>query len=200
MNAVHKLETTAQCSGSESLCEEAVTMKAKIEVVANLTVVLLAIVIGSIFVKDRFFSPGPQVNEVKVGDRLTQLDGWDWRAHDRTLMLVLRKGCHFCEDSAPFYQRLVATQHQGGSTTALIAVFPDKEDAVKEVMKSEGLEVKGLAGVPLEGLKVSGTPTVLLVDKSGTVLNAWIGVLSPRQELEVMKAVACRSGGCGGPA
>jgi len=175
-------------------------MKNKIEVIANLTIILLAVVIGSIFVKDRFFGPGLQMNEVKAGDNLTHLDGWDWSAHDRTLMLVLRKGCHFCEDSVPFYQRLVATQREDGSTAALIAVFPDSEDAAKEVIRSQGLEIRALPGVSLEGLKVSGTPTLLLVDKSGTVLNAWIGVLSPRQELEVMKAVACRSGGCGGPA
>jgi hypothetical protein len=37
-------------------------------------------------------------------------------------------------------------------------------------------------------VKISGTPTLLLVDRSGTVLNAWIGMLSPRQELEVMRA------------
>jgi thioredoxin-related protein len=175
-------------------------MRAKIEMVANVTVVLLAIVIGSLFVKDRFFNPGVQVNEIKVGDKLAHLDGWEWGAHDRTLMLVLRKGCHFCEDSVPFYQRLVVTQQQDGSTTALIAIFPDTADAVKEVMKSEGLDVRGLAGVPLEGLKVSGTPTLLLVDRRGTVLNAWTGVLSPKQELEVMKAVTCHSGNCGGPA
>jgi hypothetical protein len=96
----------------------------------------------------------------------------------------------------PFYQRLVAAQQQDGSTTALIAVFPDKEGAVKEVMKSEGLNVRGLAGVSLERLKVSGTPTLLLVDDKGTVLNVWMGVLSPRQEIEVMKALACDSGSC----
>jgi thioredoxin-related protein len=171
-------------------------MKAKIEVIANATVILLAVVIGAVFLKDRFFNPGLQANEVKAGDRLTHLDGWDWSMHDRTLLLVLRKGCHFCEDSVPFYQRLVAAQQQDGSTTALIAVFPDKEGAVKEVMKSEGLNVRGLAGVSLERLKVSGTPTLLLVDDKGTVLNVWMGVLSPRQEIEVMKALACDSGSC----
>ena len=174
-------------------------MKNKIEVIANLTIILLAVVIGSIFVKDRFFGPGLQMNEVKAGDNLTHLDGWDWSAHDRTLMLVLRKGCHFCEDSVPFYQRLVATQREDGSTAALIAVFPDSEDAAKEVIRSQGLEIRALPGVSLEGLKVSGTPTLLLVDKSGTVLNAWIGVLSPRQELEVVKALACHGGSCSGP-
>jgi thioredoxin-related protein len=175
-------------------------MKAKIEWWGNVAVIGLAAVIGVIFLRDRLSSPGPAINEVKVGDRLTHLDGWDWSAHDRTLLLVLRKGCHFCEDSAPFYQRLATKQQQEGSDTALVAVFPDTEDAVKELMKSEGLDVRGLAGVSLEGLKVSGTPTLLLVDKSGTVLSAWIGVLSPRQELEVMKAMACHSGSCRGPA
>lgn len=129
-------------------------MKAKIEVVANLTVVLLALVVGSIFVKDRFFNPRLQVNEVKAGDRLAHLDGLDWGAHDRTLILVLRKGCHFCEDSVPFYQRLLATQREDGSTAALIAVFPDTEEAVKEVIKSQGLDIRALPSVSLEGLAV----------------------------------------------
>jgi hypothetical protein len=99
---------------------EAVMMKAKVEVVANVVVILLAVVIGSVFLKDRFAALGPQPNEVKAGDRLIGLDGWDWGAHDRTLLLVLRKGCHFCEDSAPFYQRLVARQQQDRSNTAIV--------------------------------------------------------------------------------
>jgi hypothetical protein len=177
----------------------AVAMKPKIEIAANVTVILLALVIGSFFVRDRFFKPSLKINEIKVGDRLISLKGWDWSAHNRTLVLVLRKGCHFCEDSAPFYQRLVTTK-QEGSTVDLMAVFPDNEGAVGNIMKSEGLDFPALGGVPLESLKVSGTPTLLLIDASGTVLNAWTGVLSPRQELEVMKAVACPNESCRGPA
>ena len=60
-----------------------------------------------------------------------------------------------------------------------MAVFPDTANTVKEVVQSEGLGVHALAGVPLEKLKISATPTLLLVDRNGTVLNAWIGVLSP---------------------
>jgi hypothetical protein len=175
-------------------------MKAKIEGVANITVILLAVLIGSLFLKDRFFTPGPQANEVKTGDRLARLDGWDWGTHDRTLVLALRKGCHFCEDSAPFYQRLLVTQKQDGSATAIVAVFPDAAGAAKEVVQSEGLEIPALAGVPLEGLKVFGTPTLLLVDRSGTVLKTWVGVLSPREELDVIQATACHSGSCRQPA
>jgi hypothetical protein len=165
-------------------------MRAKIEVVANVSVILLAVVIGSIFLKDRFFSPGSESNDVKAGDSVANLDGWDWGAHDRTLVLVLRKGCHFCEDSAPFYQRLVAQQKQDGWNTAIVAVFPDAADAVNEVVQSERLGVHAFAGVALDSLKVSGTPAVLLVDRSGKIVNTWIGMLSPRQELDVIRATA----------
>jgi hypothetical protein len=165
-----------------------VTMKTKIEALANVVVILLAIALGSVYLKDRFSSSGPQPTEVKAGDHLPGLDGWDWGAHDQTLVLALRKGCHFCEDSAPFYQRLVAQQQKGGSDSSIVAVFPDSADSVNEVVQSEGLGVHAVAGVSLEKLKISGTPTLLLVDRSGTVRNAWIGMLSPRQELEVMRA------------
>ena len=61
---------------------------------------------------------------------------------------------------------------------------------VKEVVQLEGLRIHALAGVPLEKLKIDATPTLLLVDRNGKVVDAWIGMLSPRQELEVMKATA----------
>ena len=163
-------------------------MKSKIEAAANIIVIVFAVVVGSVFLKDRLSPPAPGPDTVKAGDKLSNLAGWNWGAHDQTLVLGLRKGCHFCEDSAPFYQRLTAQQEQGGPTPAILAVFPDPADTAKEVAKSEGLTTHVLAGVPLEKLKISGTPTLLLVDRNGTVLNAWIGVLSPRQELEVMRS------------
>jgi hypothetical protein len=165
-----------------------VEMKSKIEAAANVIVIVFAVVVGSVFLKDRLSPPAPEPEAVKAGDKLPNLDGWDWGAHEQTLVLGLRKGCHFCEDSAPFYQRLTAQQRPGGTSPAILAVFPDPAETAKEVARSEGLTAHVLAGVPLEKLKISGTPTLLLVDRSGTVLNAWIGILSPRQELEVMRS------------
>lgn len=163
-------------------------MKGKIEVVANVIVIVFAVIVGSVFLRDRLSNAAPESSAIKAGDKLANLEGWNWGAHDRSLVLGLRKGCHFCEDSAPFYQRLVTQQQQGGSTSAIVAVFPDTADAVTDVVQSEGLRIQALAGVPLERLKIDSTPTLLLVDRNGTVVNAWIGMLSPRQELEVMKA------------
>ena len=163
-------------------------MKGKIEAAANIIVVVIAVVVGSVFLKDRLSPAASEPEAVKAGDKLANLDGWDWSAHEQTLVLGLRKGCHFCEDSAPFYQRLIAQQQQRGANSPIVAVFPDSAEDAKEVVQSEGLTVQTLARVPLEKLKASGTPTLLLIDKTGTVLNAWIGMLSPRQELEVIGA------------
>lgn len=163
-------------------------MKGKIEAAANVMVIVLAVVVGLVFLRDRLYSVAPESTAVKAGDKLANLDGWDWSEHDQTLVLGLRKGCHFCEDSAPFYQRLAAEQQPGTSTSTIVAVFPDPADAVNEVVQSEGLRIHALAGVPLERLEIDATPTLLLVDRSGTVLKAWIGMLSPRQELEVIRA------------
>src|SRR6267143_5733907 len=40
-----------------------------------------------------------------VGKKLTTPD-IDWTKNQETLLLVLKKGCRFCDESAPFYQRL----------------------------------------------------------------------------------------------
>ena len=45
---------------------EVLMMKTKIEVVANIIVILLAIAIGSVYLKDPFSTPGPQENEVDL--------------------------------------------------------------------------------------------------------------------------------------
>jgi len=163
-------------------------MKGKIETAANVIVIIVAIVIGSVFLKDRLPMAAPQAASVQPGDKLANLEGWDWNAHHQTLVLALRKGCHFCEDSTPFYRRLFAEQQRAGTTGDVVAVFPDTTDSVTELIRSEGLDVHAVAGIPLDKLKVSATPTLLLVDKNGTVKSAWIGMLSPRQELEVMQA------------
>ncbi len=74
-------------------------MKSKIEVAANVVVILLAVVIGSVFLMDRFASLGLGPNEIKAGDKLLGLRAYNWKAHERTLVLALRNGCHFCEAS-----------------------------------------------------------------------------------------------------
>src|SRR5260370_25607918 len=99
-------------------------MKNKVEVAANVVVILLAVVIGSLFLMDRFATRGLGPNEVKVGDQLPGLHAYNWKAHDRTLVLALRNGCHFCEDSMPFYRRRAKLEQSNQIGARLIPLFP----------------------------------------------------------------------------
>src|SRR5260370_40457260 len=80
---------------------EVAMMKNKIEVAANVVVILLAVVIGAVFLMDRFASPGLGPSEVKAGDHLPGLHAYNWKAHDRTLVHALSTGCVFWQETMP---------------------------------------------------------------------------------------------------
>ena len=164
-------------------------MKNKVEVAANVVVILLAVVIGSVFLMDRFASRGPAPNEVKTGDQLPFLHAYDWKAHDRTLVLALRSGCHFCEASMPFYRRLAKLEQTNQIGVHLIAVFPDDPIVVRQVVETQQLSIEVVAGFELGQVKVQATPTLMLVDEQGQVSKVWMGELPPAEEAEVIAAI-----------
>jgi thioredoxin-related protein len=164
-------------------------MKTKVEVAANVIVILLAVVIGSVFLMDRFAS-GPGRYEVKVGDQLPGLHAYNWRAHERTLVLALRNGCHFCEDSMPFYRRLAQLEQSKQIGVHLIAVFPDDPAVVRQVVETQQLTIEVFPGTELGQVKVQATPTLMLVDEQGRVSNVWMGELPPTEEAQVIEVIS----------
>ena len=165
-------------------------MKAKIEVAANIAVIVLAVVIGSVFLKDRFGAPSLDPNEVKAGDQLPGLHAYNWKAHDRTLVLALRNGCHFCEASMPFYRRLAKLEQSNQIGVHLIAVFPDDPAVVRQVVETQQLTIEAVPGIELGQVKVQATPTVMLVDEQGRVSKVWMGQLPAMEEAEVIAAIS----------
>src|SRR6266851_1984352 len=137
-------------------------MKNKIEAAANVVVILLAVVIGSVFLMDRFASPGLGPNEVKAGDQLPGLPAYNWKAHDRTLVLALRSGCHFCEASMPFYRKLAQLEQSSQIGVHLVAVFPDDPTIVRQVVETQQLTIEVVPGIELGQVKAQATPTLML--------------------------------------
>lgn len=165
-------------------------MKSKVEVAANVVVILLAVVIGSVFLMDRFATPGVAPNQVKVGDQLPGLRAYNWKAHQRTLVLALRNGCHFCEDSMPFYRRLAKLEQSNQISVHLIAVFPDDPAVVRQVVETQQLTIEVVPGTELGQVKVQATPTLMLVDEQGRVSKVWMGQLPPAEEADVIAAIS----------
>jgi thiol-disulfide isomerase/thioredoxin len=163
-------------------------MKTKLEVVANVVVIAVALAVGYVVLRGHVGGSPPRPS-VAAGDRLGPVPGIDWSRHRRTLVLALRTDCHYCRDSAPFYQRLAQVLRPGGDDVAVVAVFPNDAEAVSQTVKEEGLSLPSVSAVPLEGLGVVGTPTLILVDREGKVVRSWVGLLTPRGELDLLKAV-----------
>jgi hypothetical protein len=170
-------------------------MKAKLEAIANVTVIVVALAVGLVVLRGRV--AGPRMpRSVAVGDRLAQVPGIEWSRHRRTLVLALNSGCHFCQDSVPFYQKLAQAERPEGDDLEIVAVLPNGPEAVQQLMRDDGLTIRSIPAVPLEKLGIFGFPTLLLVDREGRVERSWVGLLTPRQELEVLSVVSGSTEDC----
>jgi thioredoxin-related protein len=143
----------------------------------------------SILLIKNFLPASPQPIEDRsprslIGTTLSNT-GIDWTQRQQTLLLVLRKGCHFCDESAPFYQRLTR-ELSANEKTHLVAVLPSKDEESKQYLKEKNLEINDVRQLPARSLGVKGTPTLLLVDTKGVVVNEWLGKLSADQEQNVI--------------
>ena len=155
----------------------------KIEVLANLAIVLVAIaIVGVVAYKFFWTTPAPEIVEVKVGETLNIPDV-NWSQSKQTLVLVLAKGCHFCSESFPFYQKIF--QNFGNSNqTKLIAAFPHSVEIGKAYLQENSLAINELRQINFSQAKIRGTPTLLLVDERGTVKNLWLGKIQSKEEEE----------------
>ena len=170
-------------------------MKAKLEAIANVVVIVMALAVGYV-VLGRYVAAYRVPRSVAAGDRLGAIPNLDWSQHRHTLVLALNTGCHFCEQSVPFYQRLVDTQESGGGELEIVAVFPNEAEMVRQFMTREDLRIRSVSAAPLEKLRVNATPTVILVNSSGRVERSWVGTLTSRQELDVLKLALVSPLGC----
>jgi len=156
----------------------------QIEVVSNVAIIAVAVLLGVVLVKSYLFSGKPDsYRGIAAGTKIEVRDV-DWAKSNHTVVLALQKGCHFCTESAPFYQRLVSQASQRG--TRIIAILPNEIEASREYLSALNVRISEIRQMPLNALKVGGTPTVILVDDKGVVVRSWVGKLPPNDEAEVL--------------
>lgn len=151
-----------------------------------LIVVCIAIVWFAVVNRELFFHTGHSQQSSLIGKKLPVLDGDAYSAHKRTLVMALRKDCHFCQASMPFYRRLENAEQAGTLGAHIHIVVPDKQEIAAPYLAENGFDDTVTYDHPLDDLHVDGTPTLLLVDEKGTIQKAWIGQLKAPQEEEVL--------------
>lgn len=161
----------------------------KIELVADLAIIVLACLLAVALVKNYLWSK-PSEQPVKsqqqgpVTDPTTRVSSLEvnWKQNGQTLVLAISTSCHFCTDSAPFYQALVKRKKE----TRVVAVLPQPVEEGRAYLEKLGISVDEIRQLSLDRMGVRGTPTLLLVDASGAVKDSWVGKLSPEKETDVL--------------
>jgi hypothetical protein len=160
----------------------------RVEVSANVVIVVTGLLFALNYFRPGLFSrsAGPQPVTISTGAKL-DLASVDWSAHDKTVVLALREGCHFCAESVPFYQRLTKAMAKAPQTH-LFAVLPGDPADSKQYLNGLGVPVPvdDIRKHDLGNLKVPYTPTLLVLDRDGVVREVFVGKLSAAKETEVL--------------
>jgi hypothetical protein len=166
------------------------TLLKRVELLANVAIIIVAILLGGVLVKqltstrpDQPTRPASARRELKRGDKVTL--PVDWAKNSHTLLLVLQKGCRFCTESAPFYQQLVK-ETSARSDIKLVAVLPQPVDEGKQYLHDIGVDIADVRQSSPDQVNVSGTPTLILVNNEGVASDVWAGKLRADTESEVL--------------
>lgn len=178
-----------------------------VEIAMNLSIMLVALIGATVLVKN-YLLRSPAVvttgrppaaaarnasgaRELPSGPAQgTQLSvpGISWADSEETVVLALSDKCKYCTESAPFYKQLAAeTAKRSG--VRVVAVFPQDTSVGKKYLDDLGVSVGDVKQATLDSMGVRGTPTLMIVDKSGMVKQSWVGLLKAERETEVLNRI-----------
>ena len=157
----------------------------KIEVVANLSIVVVAIVVCIAAVKYFRTKATESGATIAAGSKIN-LPNEHWGRNRKTLLLGLSTDCKYCSASAEFYQRLAQA---AAANTKLVAVLPQSREESQQYLTALKLAIEDIQQASPAALGIRGTPTLILVNSAGSVTNFWVGQLPHDKEEEVLAAV-----------
>lgn len=167
--------------------------KSALDTVANIAIIIACVALVSMVAKNMFFQPkpAPPPGAATKGETLKALQGVLPAGSDRTLVMAVAPGCHFCDESLPFYKKLIDQRNEQKSSVKVVAAVPaqnpeETKTAEQTKFTGAGVAPDQIVNIDFSSIKVPGTPTLLLVDNQGKVLDVWVGKLDPAGEKAVL--------------
>jgi hypothetical protein len=125
----------------------------------------------------------PVLTPYATGDTASELGDGSLRS-ERFVLLWVQSQCKFCTASLPFYQRLTSLPHPG---TRIVAMGPESSEVLSQYLRVHDVKVDQILAAP-EGVRLYGTPTIMLVEPGYKVAATWVGQLpSAEKETEVIE-------------
>ena len=156
---------------------------------ASYCVIGVSLICGVILIKDQLERPKrpPMGRVITKGQQLPVAEYLP--GADRALLVVLSTKCRFCTESASFYARLTEKRFDN-----IVFVFAESSSAGEEYLKGLDLwrPATRIARLNLTEIGVTATPTLILLDRGGKVLDSWIGKLDETRERDVIASLGSR--------
>lgn len=152
--------------------------------------VVLALAANTYYTRGRLGATEPR-GRLAPGSTLPTLPGVSYGKRPFTLILFQRSTCQFCTQSMPLY----ATLAQMIDRNRIQFVSASAEDRAVSERYLQQYNVSPDVVVQLNpsvAYPIEGTPTVVLVDKDGTVRDSWVGLLDSQGEKDVKHALLSR--------
>ena len=168
-------------------------MKPKIELGVNIAIAFAILVIAGVLVKRTFFAEQAKQPTIEaqaqqlLGTRIT-VPGADWAQTKKSLVIILKKDCIYCDAVAPTYRQLIGEAEK--ANVKLIAILPNSLQVGREYVQALGLPIENVQAGVLASYKIPGTPSVLVVDAEGIVRGVWIGAEPGREQEMLAKLVS----------
>jgi thioredoxin-related protein len=164
-----------------------------LEIATNIAVLLVATVVLLTFAwnyfRTRQITTQLQQGLQKQAILAPQL-GINYGNSTRTLLIAMNTKCDYCSESVPFYNQLAELQRNRGEAFRTVAIFPNSSEEVRRYVEQKKLDVPTIAAADFQRLNLAGTPTMILVDSQGKVLDFWVGKLSANGEKEVIEKIS----------
>jgi len=127
----------------------------KAEVCGNIAIIIVALLVVGVLVNRFIIHPvNPDgrsgIKEISAGTKVS-LANMDWSKNGNTLLLVVAKGCHFCSESAPFYQRLVH-EVSPRNNLRLVALVPQPESEGRSYLDELGVPIADVRSTSLSNI------------------------------------------------
>jgi hypothetical protein len=163
-------------------------MKSKrlLEYLTNVAVIAMALVVIATYF-NRQHPKSPNEGAPSLRGSHIDLSTFDTSPAKLNVVLALSTTCHFCEQNIDLYRDLsnVIT----GSGTRLLAVFPQGKAEASHYLDQHGIRVDGLRSGALSDYRITLTPTILFVDASGKVTDAWVGELEKDEKAKLIDQI-----------
>jgi hypothetical protein len=157
----------------------------RIEMTANVAAIITCLIaLGALVdrkLESRSQGQSRQQTEAALVGRTVAVERSAWISAERTVVIATKASCPFCMASMPLYRRL-SDLRQTVPGLGLVIVSPDTVSDTTALLEANGILPTSVYQVQLATLGIRSTPTVMVVNRSGTVESALIGKLDPKRE------------------